>query len=83
MSVEVTLQERGQITVPKTVREQVKAKRGDRFTVDVNDDGQIVMTPKRHLTIYDLQRMFPITGPVGDFEENMREAERKLAEEFR
>lgn len=83
MAIDAKVQERGQVTLPKQIREEANVGHGDIVSAEVNDRGQIVLTPKRHLTIHDLRRMFPIPEPIGDFEENMRQAEQKLAEEFR
>lgn len=83
MTSESTVQERGQITLPKAIRARANVKRGDRFSFEVNETGQIVMTPQRRLSIHDLRRMFPITEPIGDFEETVRQAEQDLAEGFR
>lgn len=83
MAIDAKVQERGQLTLPKQIRDEAKVGHGDIVSAEVNEHGQIVLTPRRHLTIHDLRRMFPITEPIGDFEESMRRAEQRLAEEFR
>ena len=41
-----TLKEKGQITLPSTVRKQIHATKGDIFDVEVVDD-KIIMTPQK------------------------------------
>lgn len=37
---------RGQLTIPATVRERIKAKPGTRFVWGVRDDGTVLLYPK-------------------------------------
>lgn len=54
MSFRTTMSTKGQITIPKEVRERIRAKGGDRFDVSVREDGVIELRPVRRGTLEDL-----------------------------
>lgn len=41
-----TLKEKGQITLPSIIRQQIHATKGDMFDFEIQDD-KIIMTPQR------------------------------------
>ena len=43
---EATMTSKGQITVPKEVRERLKLEEGDKVYFDVGDDGVVHMTAR-------------------------------------
>lgn len=53
-----TLTRKGQTTIPKAIREQLKLKPGDRIGFSVEADGRVHLVPK-NLTFDDLQRVLP------------------------
>lgn len=44
--MESTLTSRGQITLPKALRDELHLKSGDRISFERNDDGSYVLRPK-------------------------------------
>lgn len=52
-----TLTSKGQITVPKEVREQLRLKPGDRVEIYVDHDGRAVI--ERTLTLEELAGILP------------------------
>lgn len=52
-----TLTSKGQITLPKEVREQLGLKSGDRVEIYVDHDGRAVI--ERTLTLEELARVLP------------------------
>ena len=46
MSTESTLTSKGQITVPKAIRESLRLKSGDRITFTLMPDGTVLMRVK-------------------------------------
>jgi AbrB family looped-hinge helix DNA binding protein len=53
-----TLTRKGQTTIPKAIREQLKLKPGDRIGFVVDADGRVRLVP-RNLTLDDLKRILP------------------------
>ncbi|HQU15399.1 MAG: hypothetical protein B7Z66_08600 [Chromatiales bacterium 21-64-14] len=45
---EARLSSKGQITVPRDIRERLKLNRGDKVRFRIADDGQVVLEAARH-----------------------------------
>jgi antitoxin PrlF len=45
---ESTLTSKGQITIPKVVRERLHLEPGDRVYFDIRDDGSVSMVTRKH-----------------------------------
>ncbi len=45
---EARLSSKGQITVPRDIRERLKLKRGDKLLFRIADNGQVVMEVAKH-----------------------------------
>jgi AbrB family looped-hinge helix DNA binding protein len=58
---------KGQLTVPKEIRERLKLKAGDRLDI-ATEGGRIVMTPAQ-LDIGDLCAILPPTARVATLDE--------------
>lgn len=63
-----TLTSKGQITLPKEIREQLGLKAGVRFECFVDGDGQIVLVPLT-VKLEDLIGILPYSGPPKTIEE--------------
>ena len=48
--MEAALTSKGQITIPKTIREHLKVKPGDRIKFFIHPDGRVVLLPKVPVT---------------------------------
>jgi AbrB family looped-hinge helix DNA binding protein len=77
VTYEATMTSKGQITVPKEVRDELRLDMGDRVYF-VRADGGFLFKPK-NLSIMDLRGILKRDGPpISD-----EEAERRLAEAYR
>ncbi|MFP4615123.1 MAG: AbrB/MazE/SpoVT family DNA-binding domain-containing protein [Thiohalorhabdus sp.] len=56
--MEATISSKGQITLPKDLRDQLHLQTGDRVTFLVEEDGSVRLIPK-HLSIRDLRGSLP------------------------
>jgi len=72
-----TLTSKGQITVPKPVRDALRLRPGDRLSFRLCGDGTVVVEPERT----DLRSLFGVlttkTTPRGITVEDMKEAVRR------
>jgi len=53
-----TMTSKGQITIPKEIRDVVNARAGTRFDVRIDAAGNVVLAPKR-LRLEELRALFP------------------------
>ena len=53
-----TLTSKGQLTVPKEVRERLKLKTGDKIQFTINKDGKIELSPVK-VRLKDLKGILP------------------------
>jgi antitoxin PrlF len=67
-----TMTSKGQITIPKEIRDAVNAREGTRFDVRVDEAGNVVLSPKR-LSLEELRAMFP-PSPYHATIEEMKQA---------
>lgn len=56
--MEVTINSRGQVTLPKPIRDRLGLKAGDRIAFTIEDDGRLVVTPLTG-SVMDLAGMLP------------------------
>jgi AbrB family looped-hinge helix DNA binding protein len=63
-----TLTSKGQITLPKEIREQLGLKAGVKFECYVDRDGQVVLVPLT-VKLEDLVGILPYAGPPKTIEE--------------
>jgi AbrB family looped-hinge helix DNA binding protein len=66
MAVLARIQTRGQLTLPRQVREQAGVKAGDVVMVRVTPAGIVELRPLPSLTVDQLVEMFPIEGPIDE-----------------
>jgi antitoxin PrlF len=74
-----TLTCKGQLTLPKAVRDKLHLRTGDRLRVEVTEDGRIVLQPAT-VDVLELKGMLPTPAkPLGlaDIERIIRERARK------
>ncbi len=70
-----TLTSKGQLTLPKAVRDKLHLKTGDRLRVEVTKDGRVVLEPAT-VDVLELKGMLPKPAkPLGlaDMERVIRE----------
>ena len=73
--MEATLTSKGQLTVPKPVRDRLRLHPGDRLEFFLRDDGHVEMVPKKS-SLRELKGMVPppVTGvSVDDMEQAIAE----------
>ncbi|MGH7653665.1 MAG: AbrB/MazE/SpoVT family DNA-binding domain-containing protein [Gemmatimonadaceae bacterium] len=58
---ESTVTSKGQITIPKTVRERLHLEPGDKVYFDVRQDGSVSMMTRKH----SIESLFGIIKPNG------------------
>jgi antitoxin PrlF len=63
-----TLTSKGQITLPKEIREQLGLKAGIKFDCYIDRDGQVVLVPLT-VKLKDLIGILPYSGPPKTVEE--------------
>lgn len=56
--MEATITSKGQITLPKPIRDRLDLKTGDRIAFSMEDDGRLVVTPVTG-SVMDLAGMLP------------------------
>ena len=69
--MEAAVTSKGQITIPKAIREHLHVKAGDRVKFFIHPDGTVVILPKRPITA--LRGILRWKGPPATIEE-MNEA---------
>jgi antitoxin PrlF len=74
-----TLTSKGQITLPKEIRERLGLKAGVKFECYVDRDGQVVLVPLT-VKLEDLIGMLPYSGPPKTVEEINEDIERAAVE---
>ncbi len=57
-----TITAKGQMTLPKPIRDHLGVKPGDKVKLFVNPDGTVVLLPARPIT--DLRGMLAYAGPA-------------------
>ena len=74
-----TLTSKGQLTLPKAVRDKLNLRTGDRMRVEVTEDGRVVLEPST-VDVLELKGMLPKPAKplgLGDMERIIRERARK------
>lgn len=66
MATLAKIQTRGQLTLPRQVREQAGVKAGDMLIVRVTPAGVVELRPLPSHTVDELVEMFPIEGPINE-----------------
>jgi antitoxin PrlF len=74
-----TLTSKGQITLPKEIREQLGLKAGVRFECYVDREGQVVLVPLT-AKLEDLIGILPYSGPPKTIEEINEDIEQAAVE---
>lgn len=72
-----TVTSKGQITIPKKIRDALGVVPGDRVVFERRAAGEVVVTGRKSLTIDDLYGMLPNNGvhlSIGDIDEAIGEA---------
>jgi len=82
---ETTLSVKGQIVIPRTVRERLGLKVGQKFEVDVMSDGTMLVIPIRRQVVQALELPGAERLEKALTEERRKDRERaeKMAEELR
>ena len=78
-----TVTSKGQITIPKAVRTQLRLEEGDRVEFVTNEDGQVVLLPSKT----DLRLLRGLAGSKGKKRRSIAEMDaavrKRLAEKHR
>jgi antitoxin PrlF len=74
-----TLTSKGQITLPKEIRQQLGLKAGVKFECYVDRDGQVVLVPLT-VKLEDLIGILPYSGPPKTVEEINEDIEQAAVE---
>ncbi len=72
--METTLTSKGQITLPKAIRESLRLKMGDKIIFEENADGGYALRPKT-LNVKSLKGSLKYSGSVRTVEEMQRAIE--------
>ena len=56
--MEATITSKGQVTLPKPIRDRLDLKAGDRIAFSMEDDGRLVVTPVKR-SVMELAGMLP------------------------
>ncbi len=67
--LETTLTSKGQITLPKALRDKLHLSHGDKLIFEEGEDGTITMRPYKKYAIKDLQGCLEYKGPAASLEE--------------
>lgn len=82
MSATITrVQSRGQVTLPKELREQTHISPGDLVRISVTDEGNLQIEPAGIKPLEYYWEKFAIEGPI-DVESMRRDAEEEEAQRF-
>ena len=57
---------RGQVTVPRAIRQQAGLEPGDLLTFRVTDAGTVEIKALPRLTVDELVELYPIEGPIDE-----------------
>ncbi len=76
-----TLTSKGQITLPKEIRDKLHAHAGTRFDVRLDERGNVVLVPKKLIAL-DLLGMFPTPGVHATIEQIKDSIEAAVAEDY-
>jgi AbrB family looped-hinge helix DNA binding protein len=74
MSVTTTVEDKGRVVIPSSVRKRLGIKPGTELEVDIKDGG-ILMRPKRKISVRDLR------GVAGRESVKLEDVEESLASE--
>jgi AbrB family looped-hinge helix DNA binding protein len=74
MSVTTTVEDKGRVVIPSSVRKRLGIKPGTELEVDIKDGG-ILMRPKRKISVRDLR------GVAGRESVRLEDVEESLASE--
>jgi AbrB family looped-hinge helix DNA binding protein len=83
MKAATRIQERGQVTLPKQLRERAGMKPGDKVFFHYVGPGRIEVCAYPSMTMDEMIERFKIDEPIDDLEAVIREEEQRLADEFR
>lgn len=73
-----TLTSKGQLTLPKSVRERAGTRTGDRLEVMVSEDGSIVLRPIRG----SVERLFGLLRREGESPVSVEQMDEALSEQL-
>jgi len=69
--MEATITSKGQVTLPKALREALNLSTGDKLSFEFSEEGEVRMSPK-HSPVQQLKGMLPAPGsPVSLQEMNL------------
>lgn len=77
------VQERGQVTLPKLLRDRTGIKAGDDLIFERVEDGRFTASVESVMTIAEMIDAFREEGELGDYEREVRAAESELADNYR
>ena len=79
---DATLTTKGQVTIPKPVRDHLKVDTGDRVSFTIQDDGTVVLRPVNQ----DVRRLYGALRRAGQRPVSIRELDagiaRRMADRF-
>ena len=83
MKLATRLQERGQLTVPKSLRDRAGLHPGDNVFLRYVGPGRIEVIAFPSMTMAEMLDAYREEGELGDYEAEVRAAEAELAEHYR
>ena len=83
MKLATRLQERGQLTVPKSLRDRAGLHPGDNVFLRYVGPGRIEVSAFPSMTMAEMLDTYREEGELGNYESEVRAAEAELAENYR
>lgn len=76
---ERALSAKGQTVVPKKIREYLDINGGDALQWTIGEQGEVVVTPKKKVSVMDSYGMLKPKNSVKDVDQAISEAKEKMA----
>ena len=71
--ITTTITAKGQVTIPKEIRQALKLKAGDRVSFVIEED-RAILVPSRRLSLMELRGVFSTNIPYTSYETAYQEA---------
>ncbi|PWA07927.1 AbrB family transcriptional regulator [Pueribacillus theae] len=74
-----TLSDRGQTVVPKSIRDYLNVKGGDSLEWHVNENGDVIVKPKKKVSVMDSYGILKPEKSVNDVDQAIRDSKKVFA----